>query len=44
MAGEELEKIAKLGIEIWKEPCRIKVRSEVKEKMTADEYEAGKTA
>lgn len=38
------KRIAELGIELWKEPRRIKVGLEVKAKLTASEYEAGKIA
>ncbi len=38
------KRIAELGIELWREPRRIKVGLEVKAKMTAKEYEAEKIA
>ena len=36
--------VAELGIELWKEPRRIKAGLEVRAKLTAEEYAAGRIA
>lgn len=38
------KRIAELGIELWKEPRRIKAGLEVRAKLTAEEYAAGRIA
>ena len=38
------KRIAELGIELWKEPRRIKAGLEVRAKLTASEYDAGRIA